>query len=281
MEAWEKLFDKLSLENGRKIYQDKLVEIVKKTDTIVKAVTYGKSKQEVSVMMRNGQPVSLSCNCPKARGGRHCEHMAAAFFSLYGDSKALREKEQAFLAAKQKAEEEETKLMKMREAEIEKKKQEQLAKEETARRIAERKAMKAAKKVERKKKREEAEKAERLRRMEEEKKIQEENLRKEKAEIRKQSDTPSAYKYYDVNHLMDELQIPPEKIKKGMRMVQAGEISVRSFDTGYRDDKEELMVDMVGDCSFGKRGIFPARVIFSRQKVIRTECSCVESFQTT
>lgn len=231
-----------------------MVEIVKKTDTIVKAVTYGKSKQEVSVMMRNGQPVSLSCNCPKARGGKHCEHMVAVFFSLYGDSRALREKAQAFLAATQKAEEEATKLMKMREEEIEKKKQEQLAKEETAKRIAERKAKKAAKKSEIKKEREEA----------------------EKAEIRKQVETPSVYKYYDVNHLMTELQIPPEKIKKGMRMVQDGEISLRSFNTGYRDDKDELIVDIVGDCNFGKKGIFPTRVIFTRQEVIRTECSCEE-----
>ena len=43
METFNKLFDKISQEKGRQLYNDKLVEIQDRTDSMIKFMVYGKN----------------------------------------------------------------------------------------------------------------------------------------------------------------------------------------------------------------------------------------------
>lgn len=349
METFNKLFDKISQEKGRQLYNDKLVEIQDRTDSMIKFMVYGKNPQKVSFIMKNGQPVSLRCNCPKSKLGKNCEHTAAAYLALYGDVIAKREKEKAIIAAQEKMAKEHAELEKKQKEELEEHKRKKLAKEETARKIAERNAQKAAKRAERKKKREEAELAEKLRREEEKRKQQEEAIkqqeellkkekedaerkkkeeeerkaaseeaarkkqekiekaieRKEKGEPKKTAENSTVtdfkekddnvmevrpqkmqpkssvdYQYYDIDKLMDKLEISKENREKGMRMYKTGKVTLKQFQTGYRDDNDNLMVDIVGMFNEGKRNSYILRLIFTKDEVIRTECNCPECRKT-
>lgn len=180
MQEWEKKFDSVALSKGIKLYREGKVENVQKNETLITAIVPGIPPYEVSIMQRNQQPVRMKCQCPKAKGGRNCEHMAAACCAVYGVneeseepvkpqklSKAMIIRQEAIKKAEEKAairaaeevkkEAEEAKKAAEQEEII--KVEQEKARKEAAKRIEQRNAERAAKKAERKQKRLEAEEA--------------------------------------------------------------------------------------------------------------------------
>ncbi len=201
MQEWEGKFDELALSRGKGLWKEGKVSDIKTTDTSISAIVMARPRFEVSMTMKEKVPVRMKCQCPKYRGGRNCEHMAAVLYAVYGDpegeekeAEARREAEERERRKAQQMEarrrdleqqaREAARLEEEKRAAQEKKAAEEAAererkKQEVAEKIARREAEKKAKKAERKKKRAEAEQALREAAEEAERMKKEEELRKQ------------------------------------------------------------------------------------------------------
>ena len=92
MQEWEKQFDEIALEKGRKLYHSSKVRDFKQEGEKLSAVFAGVQVYRVEMALEKNLPVRMHCQCPKARGGSKCEHMAAILFYLFGDREAEQEK---------------------------------------------------------------------------------------------------------------------------------------------------------------------------------------------
>ncbi|MDE6985260.1 MAG: hypothetical protein K2O99_12135, partial [Lachnospiraceae bacterium] len=81
MYKWEKLFDSVALERARAIDSSR-VTLSQRDDTHIDAAVLESGRTEVSITLRDGVPCIMKCKCPKARGGRKCEHMAAVLYRM-------------------------------------------------------------------------------------------------------------------------------------------------------------------------------------------------------
>ena len=225
VQGWEKKFDEVALERGRKICSSARVEILQKDEGMIRAAFTGIPRYEASIVLREGQPVRMKCGCPKARGGSNCEHMAAALYMAAGYTEGTDEKKEAGAAVKDaekvvsmagrktkgkrsgenvrkkaavqesagqeaarkevEAREAARQEAQAREAARQEAQAQEAARQETARRIAEREARKAAEKAERKRRREEAQRAAEAARHEEALRRQEEEKRLREEAARK------------------------------------------------------------------------------------------------
>ncbi len=81
MYGWEKSFDSVALMRAKAIDGSR-VTITKKDETHIDAAVMSVGRVEVSITLRDGVPCIMKCKCPKARGGRKCEHMAAVLYKI-------------------------------------------------------------------------------------------------------------------------------------------------------------------------------------------------------
>ena len=190
-------------------------------------------------------------------------------------------------------------------------------KEETEQRIAERKAQKAAQKAERRRKRAEAEEAQRkareeeaARRAEEEKRQQEEAarraieererraeeekkrreqeeevMRKKEEKIRaaiarkNEEDTQPHYQYFDIDTIRKKQDFSKEALVKGQQYLESGAVVVKSIDVGYYEQMDDMAAHVSAIAEHRKRQ-YPVNLIFNRDTMLRTECSCPECNRT-
>ena len=212
MKEWEKLFDSVALARARAVDSSRVV-FTRRDSARVDAAILGTERTEVSIIYRQNVPAIMRCQCPKAKSGRKCEHMAAVLYQLDGEEQGSRElpekmtesnnigriqaawdKAVAPAALKESAKEAGTQVSgadaqeafvqeqpdaeRLAAEEAEK----QAKKEAVEKKIAERKALKAAQKAERKRRRAEAEEAQKRARQEEAAR-KEEELRKQQEEL--------------------------------------------------------------------------------------------------
>ena len=221
----------------------------------------------------------------------------------------LRKAEIERIEREQRAKEEERE--RLEKAEREEQERQQCAKEEKAKQIAEKKALKAAQKADRKKKREEAQKAEQLKReteakkkIEEEQKRQEEQEKREQeAEARKKAEEEARkirqaeeerkkqkkiqdaimkkknienreYSYFDIDKMMDTLDIEEADREKGQKLCDKGDMELQTIDTGYIEGENELMLILEADCRVGSRGHVRVNMLCSKLTAEKVTCSC-------
>ena len=80
---WEDCFDQEILTRGWNYYLEGAVEgLSKKSDQEYTAVVQGSVPYNVGIDLREGIPVSMSCDCPYAERGFECKHMAAVLFAV-------------------------------------------------------------------------------------------------------------------------------------------------------------------------------------------------------
>ena len=174
MRKWEEQFDEVARAKGKRLQRERKVEDLVQGEAEITAEIAGMKRYKVSIARKNGELTRMKCQCPKARGGSKCEHMAAVLYAVYGieedekrkeaEESALRKKRERLIEeARKRAEEEEVRKAQEEERrkarEKEQEEERKRAREEAAARIAERDARKAAKKAERRQKRKEAEEA--------------------------------------------------------------------------------------------------------------------------
>ena len=80
---WQKKFGKSVLERGKNDYENQRVtELQEKAGNLFSAAILGRERRSVSLTVKDGEPVRMSCQCPMARGGNLCEHMAALLYAI-------------------------------------------------------------------------------------------------------------------------------------------------------------------------------------------------------
>lgn len=191
----------------------------------------------------------------------------------------------------------------------------QAKKEEVERRIAERKAQKAAQKAERRRKRAEAEEAQRkareeetARKAEEEKRQQEEVARREmemqkrreeeekrrreqeqeamrkkeekvKAAIARKNEeevqAESHYQYFDLDAIRRKQGFSKEALEKGQQYLASKTVVVEDINVGYYEQMDDMAVHVKAVASY-RKSQFYVTVIFNRDTMLKTQCSCPE-----
>lgn len=304
MQDWKEKFDALSLERGENLWENGCVSISEHTDTKIQAAVRGqaKSPNNVFIMMEDGQPVRMRCQCPKYRGGKNCEHMAAVLYGIMeGDRLEQKQKEQerirleqqkiAFEKAEQLAQKkrdlEEQERLEREEQEAAEQQRlavmaeaERIRKEENRKRIEQRKAEKAAKKAEIQRKRKAAEEAERAAREaealakqeEEQKRQQEEERRQQQEEYRQVEDD---YQYFDLPSIRASLELSAAKEREGRKLRQRGDVRLEKVSSGYVNNIDEMVGEVNGTGRRDGRS-FPITILFDDNQALRASCDCPE-----
>lgn len=84
MQEWERKFDEVALDKGQRLFKDGKVENIQKGEKRITAFLSGVHRYAVSMILRSDKPIRMKCQCPKAKGGSNCEHMAAVLYAVYG-----------------------------------------------------------------------------------------------------------------------------------------------------------------------------------------------------
>ncbi len=82
MKEWEAKFDENTLERGRTACRNRRVMNLKQDGDVFRAGVLSRTRSEVTIKMRDGSPVQMSCSCPVPKSGRNCEHMAAVLYAI-------------------------------------------------------------------------------------------------------------------------------------------------------------------------------------------------------
>lgn len=128
------------------------------------------------------------------------------------------------------------------------------------------------------KKRREAEEAQRREQEQQAMKKKEEKIkaaiaRKNKEEI--QIPTASHYQYFDIDSIRKDLELTPGVMEKGEEYLLSKKLVVESMDVGYFEQMDDMGVHVHANAEYrGYRS--PVDVIFNRDTVLRSSCSCPE-----
>ena len=251
---WKEKFNDVALEQGKERYLGNRVADLKKDGDRYSAGILGRQRQNVSLILKDGKPIRMTCQCPMAKSGGKCGHMAALLYALEAqfhpedDPKRIAEKERqnqqkALILQAEKAkkreeqkkkkqlEEEQRKQEQLRQQEEEHKKQEQLRRQEEERKKQEQQRLwEEMQQIEREKRREEREKrkAEKARKEAEQKKKVQEELQRQREKIQAESERREAIRQ----------QKKAEKQKK-MEKKEQNAMEYTSLNEQWRDKTEQ------------------------------------------
>ncbi len=88
---WKQKFDQDTLDRGKSSYLNHRVEDLKENSGRYEAAVLGRQRVQVSALIHDGKLGRMKCVCPAAKGGRHCEHMAALLYAIEARTQALAE----------------------------------------------------------------------------------------------------------------------------------------------------------------------------------------------
>ena len=84
-----------------------------------------------------------------------------------------------------------------------------------------------------------------------------------------------SYRYFDMKAIRRGLRLTKAILQKGEKVCQEGNVRICSLESGYVEDRNELIAEAVGEGTEG-RTVFPVHVVFDRNSVLFTECQCLE-----
>lgn len=290
---WKEKFNDVALEQGKERYLGNRVADLKKDGDRYSAGILGRQRQNVSLILKDGKPIRMTCQCPMAKGGGKCGHMAALLYALdaqfhpEADPKRIAEKErqeqQRLQEELQKAEREK------RRAEREKRKAEKARKEAEQKQKAQEELQRQREKIQA-----EAERREQLRqhkKMEKQKKIEkkEQNAMeytslneqwRDKAEQNVEMKKLAAleeYHYFDADRIVESAEIPERVWQEGQLLLNQGKMNTLSITTGY--DGSGQIDEQIGQAEVteGKgRNQFSVTALFARNELLNLNCGCPE-----
>lgn len=135
--------------------------------------------------------------------------------------------------------------------------------------------------IEERKRREEEEKrrreqeAEAIRKKEE--KVKAAIARKNEVEVETQ--TEPCYQYFDIDAIRKKQDFSKEALDKGQKYLESHTIAVQSIQVGYYEKMDDMAAHVSAIAEYRKRQ-FPVDVIFNRDTMLRTKCSCPECDRT-
>ena len=90
--SWKGFFEPHILERGLYYYIDGSVTITDVSEDAIKAEVQGTELYHVSIRIDDDKVTSMECDCPYAKGGSSCKHMAATLYK-FSDAEDLEEYE--------------------------------------------------------------------------------------------------------------------------------------------------------------------------------------------
>ena len=304
MSSWEKNFNSAALEKGKDAFLNNRVTDLKKGENQYTAAVLGKQRFEVTVKIREGRAIGLSCKCPVARSGNYCEHMAAVLYAIdkergtdKGNSAWVQQQKEAQELQEKQKKELERIWQELQEAELRKRQQEEeiqrrqeaerQEKEQRRQAREERKAQKTRKQEEQRQRaleairqEEERKKAEEARReavrmkKEEEKKRKEEKKKREAEKLERQRKMEEA----EAARRMDEQRELQERQQKYLLMGSSFEEEEPEVD-GSRFEKLRSYSYYDGDKIKDSLN-FPKTVLEEGAKLIRQGKLRIEKVST-
>lgn len=83
----------------------------------------------------------------------------------------------------------------------------------------------------------------------------------------------SEYQYFDIKSIIGGLGISSDTMAKGAELLKNNKVYVESVETGYFDQRNDLIASVSGMADYHKRQ-FPVRLTFNRDRVLYTDCGC-------
>jgi len=111
MNEWKKHFEQYTLDRAREHYLNKKVLDYEEKKGGCDAAVIDRGRHAVSIRIREDGSLRMSCDCPVARGGRNCVHMAAALYAMEARETAAKEQmEEAALMEQWRRQDEQARL---------------------------------------------------------------------------------------------------------------------------------------------------------------------------
>ena len=85
----------------------------------------------------------------------------------------------------------------------------------------------------------------------------------------------SKYQYFDPGILRKDMRLTRAILQKGMKLNQEKKVKLTSLESGYVDNRNEVIAEAVGSGSEGRIS-FPVHIVFNRESVLFSECQCAE-----
>ena len=82
MASWRELFKPWILERGQEYFACGQVVELEEDGPDVRAAVSGTEEYRVEIRRAGGRVVRMECDCPYAKGGENCKHMAAVLLAL-------------------------------------------------------------------------------------------------------------------------------------------------------------------------------------------------------
>lgn len=82
MSNWKDMFKPFILERGKEYYDCGYVEMLDSEEPLIQALVLGSQVYQVNIQKTGGHVTAMHCNCPYARKGENCKHMAAVLYAL-------------------------------------------------------------------------------------------------------------------------------------------------------------------------------------------------------
>ena len=87
------------------------------------------------------------------------------------------------------------------------------------------------------------------------------------------------YQYFDIDSIVEDLEITEQTMKKGTAYLTAKQVTVLNFDFGYYDELDEL-VGQVNAMAVDNKRQYPIKIIFSRDTIVSSICNCPECIRS-
>ena len=89
---WKRYFTRTILERGNSYYRRGKVRDLSYENDVYRARVFGSSIYKVEIKIKNDQLVYMECNCPHAKSGYYCKHMAAVMYAVDAEDMNLKQR---------------------------------------------------------------------------------------------------------------------------------------------------------------------------------------------
>ncbi len=81
------------------------------------------------------------------------------------------------------------------------------------------------------------------------------------------------YQYFDCDAVRRGMRFTAANVRKGKRLLEEGKVSLHDLESGYTDDRMEVICEAQGEGREGRTS-FPLQFVFSRDQVLFADCGC-------
>ncbi len=97
--------------------------------------------------------------------------------------------------------------------------------------------------------------------------------------MRKTKEDNKEYRYFDIEKMMDTLEIEETDREKGQKLCDKGYMDLQTIDTGYIENDDELMLILEAECRAGSKRNVRVNMLCSKSAAENVRCSCDECRQ--